>query len=587
MTIIEELDADGNVVPDKADNQDEGHREQRDKLAGMETEERKRVARQFALGEEYKGEGNKLFAEGDVAGAVKRYERALHELTMVGNEADARERAEKDNMALNLNLALAKLKLEDYEEVKHHCASALLADPTNAKALYRRGLAQAALARSAMLFQEAEAKAAIADFEAALETDPGSAECRRELLKLRVELRAHERDLARKQKETWTQVFGGRTVIEGEEDPPPDEPLPAVRPCVNTDKHLIVSLEGASVANEGTGVLGPIDLELREGWCVGISGGPRAARTALANLFAGQASATSGHRALHPKPRKPGRRAEDTEPIDRSVLIGGAVLLIAMLAAMEYAEVSSLQLWMMRVMVPCLLGLIRVMWSFGVQEPLKLHVELATSALAALAALKATSTVEELLGTQLAKQLPKDERRDKVVALLCAAGFQGSGEAGGSPQKFLEAGLRFGDLPVEQQRIVHILRCIAARPEVLICDDALEGLPVGTQARFLRMLKRMKQECKTSVLCMSDDLDQVSYMADSLGFLSQEGSLCEKGPAQEVLETPRHEESQGRISAYLQQTGQKTPLGGPVHERCKELLTDSALNGQWLPPKYT
>uniref|UniRef100_A0A6U6PWZ2 peptidylprolyl isomerase n=1 Tax=Zooxanthella nutricula TaxID=1333877 RepID=A0A6U6PWZ2_9DINO len=578
MTIIEELDEDGNVI--EAD--DEAARACKAKIADMEEKEKQRVEKQFALAEEHKAEGNKLLAEGEYAGAVKSYEKSRTELNMVGNEEEARKRHKRDCFALDLNIALAKLKLQDYEAVKQNCTSALIHDAKSVKALYRRGIAQAALARGAALFQEAEAKGAIADFEAALAVEPSNAECARELGKLRAELRAHEKDLHQKQRDTWGQVFGGKTVIEGEEDAPPDEPLPTVRPCVNTDKHLIVSLEGASAVGEGGAKLGPLQLDLREAWAVGVAGGNAASRTSLARLFTSEAKTTSGRVVIHEKPRKPGKRGEKVEPLDRKMLFGALAALIAMLASTEFAAVGAVHLWIMRVFGALGLGILRLLFMIGREEPLTLRAEVAHRG----AVLPAMATVEELIADQLARQIAPEERRQRTIAMLAAAGFQGTGEADGTPAKYVEAGLRFGKLPEEQKRLVQIVRCLAARPEVLIFDDALAGLPLDMQARVLRMAKRMKQECKVSVLLMSDDLDAVCYIADTMAVIGQDGLFCEKGPALEVLETPRHDETRAAIAAELSRMGRKAVNGGPLQAQCKELIGNAAIDGAWLPPLY-
>ena len=48
-------------------------------------------------------------------------------------------------LSCHLNLAAAKLQLEEYEEVLTQCRLALVVDSEKIKALYRRGLAHLAL----------------------------------------------------------------------------------------------------------------------------------------------------------------------------------------------------------------------------------------------------------------------------------------------------------------------------------------------------------------------------------------------------------------------------------------------------------
>lgn len=287
---------------------------------------------------------------------------------------------------------------------------------------------------------------------------------------------------------------------------------------------------------------------------------------------------------VHEKEPKPGCR-KAPEPVDSSILFGGMALILAVLGATETsAATGGVQRWMVRFLTAVVLLIVHTAWQYNrkCKAPLTVHVAVASPVEAAR--LPADAKVEDLVGGLLARQLPADERRERTIALLAAAGFQGTGDAKLTAKTCVENGVRCGDLSESQRRVVQTLMCIAQRPEVLVCDEALVGLPIDNQARLLKMVKRMKQECKTSVLVMSSDLDQVSYIADSLGLVCPEGELLEKGPTLEVLETPRHEETQ-KIMAEAR----KGAIGraGPIQAQCKELIGDRALEASWLPPKYT
>ena len=139
-------------------------------------------------------QGNDGLGAGDFEDAIKSYGRAMQELATVGNAEDDRNRAERACLALHLNMAQANLKLHKFDDAKKECNSALSIDQKSIKALYRRGVAQAALARQATLFQEDEAKAGCAYFEALLKLDPSEKQAEKELQRLRAELKAHSRD---------------------------------------------------------------------------------------------------------------------------------------------------------------------------------------------------------------------------------------------------------------------------------------------------------------------------------------------------------------------------------------------------------
>uniref|UniRef100_A0A170X9A4 Ah receptor-interacting n=1 Tax=Triatoma infestans TaxID=30076 RepID=A0A170X9A4_TRIIF len=73
-----------------------------------------------------------------------------------------------------LNYAQCKLNLKDYYEVIEHCSTVLQYDPTNVKALFRRGKAHAAI------WNYKEAKS---DFEQSLKLDPSLSACINKCLK--------------------------------------------------------------------------------------------------------------------------------------------------------------------------------------------------------------------------------------------------------------------------------------------------------------------------------------------------------------------------------------------------------------------
>ncbi|KAJ8094682.1 hypothetical protein PM082_010688 [Marasmius tenuissimus] len=92
--------------------------------------------------ERLKNEGNDFFKQGRYLDAAEKYEEAVN----LGGKKPV----------LMTNLAAAYLKLGLFEQAEDVCTDALIYDPTNVKARYRRGLARKGLLR---------AKGAIKDFE--------------------------------------------------------------------------------------------------------------------------------------------------------------------------------------------------------------------------------------------------------------------------------------------------------------------------------------------------------------------------------------------------------------------------------------
>merc|ERR1712232_1547156 len=107
----------------------------------------------------------------------------------------------------------------------------------------------------------------------------------------------------------------------------------------------------------------------------------------------------------------------------------------------------------------------------------------------------------------------------------------------------------------------------------------------AAQSRVLRMLRRMKQDCNQGILFISSDMQQLSLVSDSLGMLG-EGKLCELGPAEEVLFTPRHPFTKDVISSSDIKNMMDSGIvqgSGSLREFYNDLLKDSALGNMWLP----
>ncbi|MGY4750512.1 dipeptide ABC transporter ATP-binding protein [Pannonibacter sp. Q-1] len=110
----------------------------------------------------------------------------------------------------------------------------------------------------------------------------------------------------------------------------------------------------------------------------------------------------------------------------------------------------------------------------------------------------------------------------------------------------------------QRQRIV-IAMALAMEPRLLIADEPTTALDVTTQAQILSMFKQLKETHKAGILFVTHDFDVVAELADRV-VVMQKGIVVEQGPADEVLNRPKHPYTRMLIDAVPRKHSGK---GGP------------------------
>ena len=90
----------------------------------------------------------------------------------------------------------------------------------------------------------------------------------------------------------------------------------------------------------------------------------------------------------------------------------------------------------------------------------------------------------------------------------------------------------------QRQRIV-IARALAARPRLLLCDEAVAALDVSVQAQVINLLVRLQAERGLALLFISHDLGVVRYLCDHTLVMDQ-GTVVESADSQSIWSTPKH-----------------------------------------------
>lgn len=131
-------------------------------------------------------------------------------------------------------------------------------------------------------------------------------------------------------------------------------------------------------------------------------------------------------------------------------------------------------------------------------------------------------------------EMDNDDRLDRILRLLERVGMTPPQDYADRYPHQLSGG--------EQQRVA-LGRALLMNPDVILADEAVSALDVSLRVEMMDLMLELQDLFNTSYLFVSHNLSNARYLAQRSGGrigVMYLGRLVEIGPAEEIIENPKH-----------------------------------------------
>lgn len=142
------------------------------------------------------------------------------------------------------------------------------------------------------------------------------------------------------------------------------------------------------------------------------------------------------------------------------------------------------------------------------------------------------------------------EERERVIRLLEAVGITNAAQRYRAYPHQFSGGML--------QRVL-IASALACNPRLLLADEPTTALDVTIQAQILDLLKEINRERNTAILLVSHDIGLAAEFCDRIAVMYA-GRIVEVGPADQVVNAPRHPYTRGLVGCLPSWGGRKGRL---------------------------